>query len=139
MPDIGFLVFALSAGAMATLNPCGFAMLPAYLACSARRFGRAGSLSARSIRASIDFALPCSPRTARIGQGPRPVTAAINQAFSSTHELPSGTAAAQSFMKRQAPASCSGVPQDGWATFEAVHERSWRQAGWQEQAAGSST
>jgi cytochrome c biogenesis protein CcdA len=32
MPDIGFLVFALSAGAVATLNPCGFAMLPAYLA-----------------------------------------------------------------------------------------------------------
>jgi len=32
MPDPGFLVFALSAGAAATLNPCGFAMLPAYVA-----------------------------------------------------------------------------------------------------------
>ncbi|MDQ7851069.1 MAG: cytochrome c biogenesis protein CcdA [Armatimonadota bacterium] len=31
MPDIGFLAFALSAGAAATLNPCGFAMLPAYV------------------------------------------------------------------------------------------------------------
>ncbi|MGQ0550341.1 MAG: cytochrome c biogenesis CcdA family protein [Armatimonadota bacterium] len=32
MPDPGFLAFAVSAGAAATLNPCGFAMLPAYVA-----------------------------------------------------------------------------------------------------------
>ncbi len=32
MPDAGFVAFALSAGAAATLNPCGFAMLPAYVA-----------------------------------------------------------------------------------------------------------
>ncbi len=32
MPDSGFLAFALSAGAAASLNPCGFVMLPAYVA-----------------------------------------------------------------------------------------------------------
>jgi len=32
VPDLTFLAFALSAGAAATLNPCGFAMLPAYVA-----------------------------------------------------------------------------------------------------------
>jgi len=32
MPDPAFLALALSAGAAATLNPCGFAMLPAYIA-----------------------------------------------------------------------------------------------------------
>jgi cytochrome c biogenesis protein CcdA len=32
MPDAGLLAFALTAGAAATLNPCGFAMLPAYVA-----------------------------------------------------------------------------------------------------------
>lgn len=32
MPEAQFLVFAFSAGAAATLNPCGFAMLPAYVA-----------------------------------------------------------------------------------------------------------
>lgn len=32
MPEAKFLAFAFSAGAAATLNPCGFAMLPAYVA-----------------------------------------------------------------------------------------------------------
>ena len=29
---IGMLVFAFAAGSVATVNPCGFALLPAYLA-----------------------------------------------------------------------------------------------------------
>lgn len=32
MPDPGLLIFTFTAGAAATLNPCGFALLPAYVA-----------------------------------------------------------------------------------------------------------
>lgn len=44
MPDFGLLPFALTAGAAATLNPCGFAMVPAYVSYFLGREARTGSL-----------------------------------------------------------------------------------------------